>query len=55
MSDEGECTICEGGGGWWQFEANVPRWLLVDCEHCDCTGVEPDPGVMPTPTAEEYL
>jgi hypothetical protein len=55
VSDEGECTICEGGGGWWQFEPSPPQWLLVECEHCDRTGIEPDPGVMPTPTVEEYL
>ena len=51
MSDEGECTICEGGGGWWQFEPSPPQWLLVDCTRCDGTGVEPDPG----PIEEEYL
>ncbi len=46
-----ECTICEGGGGWWQLESSPPQWLLVDCTRCDGTGVEPDP----TPTVEEYL
>ena len=51
MSDEGECTICEGGGGWWQLEPDADPWRLVECEHCDHTGVEPDP----TPTVEEYL
>ena len=44
MSDEGECTICEGGGGWWQLEPSPPQWLLVDCTRCEDTGVEPDPG-----------
>lgn len=55
MSDESECAICEGGGGWWQLEPSRTAVVYVHCEHCDGTGVEPDPGVMPTPTVEEYL
>lgn len=51
MSDEGDCTICEGGGGWWQLEPSPQRWLLVECEHCEGTGIEPEP----TPIEEEYL
>ena len=39
-----ECTICEGGGGWWQLEPDADTWRLVECEHCDRTGIEPDPG-----------
>ena len=39
-----ECTICEGGGGWWQLEPDADTWRLVDCTRCDGTGVEPDPG-----------
>lgn len=23
MSDESECAICEGGGGWWQLEPDA--------------------------------
>ena len=44
MSGDDVCAICEGGGGWWQFEPSPPQWLLVDCTRCDGTGVEPDPG-----------
>ena len=55
MSDDDVCAICEGGGGWWQLEPDADTWRLVECEHCDRTGIEPDPGVMPTPTVEEYL
>jgi len=54
VSDEGECAICEGGGGWWQGDTDR-LLVLIDCTHCDGTGIEPDPGVMPTPTVEEYL
>ncbi len=39
------CAICEGGGGWWQLEPDADTWRLVECEHCDRTGIEPDPGV----------
>jgi hypothetical protein len=47
------CTICEGGGGWWQERRHTVA--ASGLQHCDGTGVEPDPGVMPTPTVEEYL
>jgi DnaJ-class molecular chaperone len=49
VSDESECTICEGGGGWW---VTVPPQRAVGrirCEHCEGTGVEPEP----TPIEEE--
>ena len=43
MSDEGDCTVCEGGGGWWQLEPSRTAVVYVHCAHCDGTGVEPDP------------
>jgi excinuclease UvrABC ATPase subunit len=49
VSDESECTICEGGGGWWQLEPSRTAVVYVHCEHCDGTGVEPEP----TPIEEE--
>ena len=55
MSDEDECTVCEGGGGWWVACGGYGDPYAETCQHCDGTGIEPDPGVMPTPTVEEYL
>ena len=42
MSDD-ECTTCDGDGGWW---VTVPPQRAVGrirCEHCEGTGVEPEP------------
>ena len=55
MSDEDECAICEGGGGWWQLEPSRTAVVYVHCEHCDGTGIEPGPAVQRTLDVEEYL
>ena len=55
MSTLVECTVCEGGGGWWQLEPSRTAVVYVHCEHCDGTGIEPDPAVQRTLDVEEYL
>lgn len=55
MSDESECTTCDGDGGWW---VTVPPQRAVGrirCEHCEGTGVEPGPAVQRALDVEEYL
>ena len=55
MSDEGECTICEGGGGWFVVRSGYGDRYAETCQHCDGTGVEPGPGPQRTLDVEEYL
>ena len=55
MSAEGECTICEGGRGWWVVPSDGADRYAAECEHCDGYGVEPGPGPQRTLDVEEYL
>ena len=55
VSDDGECTVCEGGGGWWVACGGYGDPYAETCQHCDGTGIEPDPAVQRTLDVEEYL
>ena len=41
MSGEDECTICEGGGGWFVVRSGYGDRYAETCQHCEGTGVEP--------------
>ena len=55
MSGDDECTICEGGRGWWVVPSDGADRYAAECEHCDGYGGEPGPGPQRTLDVEEYL